>query len=76
MENKKRRKLWGRMGMTIEVDAELWKKDNEAAVLEAIQSGHAKFDGESYFPENVDENDNEEVGLDLSGVVKLVEEMS
>lgn len=67
-----REKKWARVGMTFEVDMELWNKDNEKAIMEAFKTGHARLDGETYFPEEADENSGEEQDLDLTGVVTLM----
>ena len=53
-------KRWGRVGMSFEVNEHLWNKDPEKAVIEAIQNGKAILDGETYFPEEAEENDEEE----------------
>lgn len=64
---------WARVGMTIEVDEKLWEKDQEEAVMEAFRKGKVKLDGETYFPEEVDENDGTEDDMNLSGTVILAE---
>ncbi|MGF7535031.1 hypothetical protein AAGG74_15280 [Bacillus mexicanus] len=64
---------WARVGMSIDVNEELWEKDKEEAVMDAFRKGKVEMDGETYFPDEVDENDDTEVNLDLTGVVKLME---
>ena len=53
-------KRWGRVGMSFEVNEHLWNKDPKKAVIEAIQNGKANLDGETYFPDEAEENDEEE----------------
>ncbi|GAB6461076.1 hypothetical protein CON36_34870 [Bacillus cereus] len=64
---------WARVGMTIEVDEKLWEKDQEEAVMDAFRKGKVKLDGETYFPEEVNENDGTEDDMNLSGTVILAE---
>lgn len=64
---------WARVGMSIDVNEELWEKDKEEAVMDAFRKGKVEMDGETYFPDEVDENDDTEVNLSLTGVVKLME---
>ncbi|GAB6423066.1 hypothetical protein bcgnr5372_27390 [Bacillus luti] len=65
-------KKWARVGMTFEVDKNLWAQDQEIAVMDAFSDNRARLDGETYFPEQADENDGNEDDLDLEGVVTIV----
>lgn len=63
---------WARVGMTFEVEKNLWERDQEIAVMDAFSDNRARLDGETYFPEQAAENDGTEDDLDLEGVVTIV----
>lgn len=58
-------KKWARVGMTIDVDKELWEVNPKEAVMKAFREGKATLDGETYFPEEADENDGTEVDIEI-----------
>lgn len=52
-------KLWARVGCTVyvtEAEAQKIAKDPEGFMAEALLTGRAKVDGDTYFPETVNEN--------------------
>lgn len=51
--------LWARVGVTVAVredEVEEFLQDQESFVIRQLAFGDAEFDGETYFPEEVEEN--------------------
>ncbi|MBD7970334.1 hypothetical protein [Paenibacillus gallinarum] len=79
---RERQKMWFRLGVEVEVDPELFLIDPEKAINEALESGNAITDGDSYIPDSVDEDDRydwaedidkEECNLNIiAGTIKII----
>jgi hypothetical protein len=44
-------KIWARVGITFDVNETVWETDPQMAMLTALYEGKAKFDGDTYVPE-------------------------
>lgn len=57
-------KLWARVGVSVKVtegDKGLFLSDPQKFIEEGLKNGKATFDGETYFPQGCDCEDNDEV---------------
>jgi excisionase family DNA binding protein len=43
--------IWARVGMSVNVNKELFKRNPTLAIFESLCNGNASFDGESYIPD-------------------------
>ena len=58
-------KVWARVGVIFNVDKRLFEENPEVAMQEAINSGNAITEGESYIPESEIEKYIDEYGLQI-----------
>lgn len=55
----KNNKIWARLGVTVfvsEDEREDWLKNPNAMFKKALKEGRVKLDGDTYFPEEANEN--------------------
>lgn len=48
-----KKEIWLRLGVTAEVDQELFLNNPEKALYKALEKGDVKLDGDSYSPEEI-----------------------